>query len=299
MGNSSYSRSEHESYVARVESTPRSMLFSRRTEHDTLKGGQTLSVEKIKYRESRDSQEHPVTMPVITGLDVSGSMGMIAEQLVKGGLGEFMNEVLQRKPCGEAYPHLAFLGIADALEGDRHALQATQFESDTRVCDQITDMILGGGGSNDFEGYDLGWLFAAYRTQTDAWDKRNAKGYYFGIGDEEFPRSSAKDYIHRILGADCPQTLTPESLLSAAQERYYVFHIIAAEGSYARRDPQGLLGRWRQHLQKRALLITDYRKIPALQVSCIAINEGVDIDEALGWWDQDTASVLRKSLTVQ
>lgn len=296
MGGGHYSHASYRAFAETASRKTRSELFHRHSADAPVQSGQEVAAEKIKYRESRDSADHPTSTPVLVGLDVSGSMGMIAEQLAKGGLGTFVSEALQRKPVTD--PQLLFMAIGDCTQSDRQPLQATQFESDNRIVGQLTDLYLeGGGGGNHFESYDLAWAFAAYRTRTDAWEKRQARGYLFTIGDECFPERSGESYIRKIFGSDCPQAPTPDSLLAAAQERYHVFHVIIVEGNFCR--GVGLakaVESWRQKLQKRALVLDDCSRTAELLVSAMAVNEGVGVDDVLGWWPQDVAGVVRKAL---
>ncbi len=302
MGHGSYSDKAYASYTAKAASTPRSQLFHRSSADSKVKsiaeggGGQDVNAEKIKYRESRDSVDHPCSMPILVGLDVTGSMGFIPEHLVKGGLGDLMGQLMERKPVVD--PHLLFMGIGDAVAHDSQPLQATQFESDERIAQQLTDIYLeGGGGGNNMESYDLAWAFAAWRTRSDAWEKRQALGYLFTIGDEPHPHTTSENYMKRVFGNDSPGTPTPGSLLKAAQERYRVFHIIVEEGDYARHSLDRVKKSWKEHLQKRALSISDHRYIPHLIVSVIAIDQGRNIEEVLAWWKSDGAKVLKKTLS--
>ena len=52
----------------------------------------------VTVRESRDSDLNPKSTAVIVGLDVTGSMGMIADALARKGLGTMVEEILARKP---------------------------------------------------------------------------------------------------------------------------------------------------------------------------------------------------------
>jgi hypothetical protein len=296
MGYGKYSDTAYREFATKSAATPRHELFHRGTKDAPVRSGQEVNIEKIKYRESRDSADHPCSTPLMVGLDVTGSMGMIPEYMVKEGLGPFVGQTLQRKPITD--PHLLFMAIGDATQRDEQPLQATQFESDNCIVDQLTDLYLeGGGGGNHFESYDLAWAFAAYRTRTDAWEKRQAKGYLFTIGDECFPGETSESYLRKIFGADCPQSPSPDSLLAAAQERYHVFHVIIAEGNYCRGDGlQRATASWREKLQKRALVIDNYRRTAELLVSAMAVNEGMPVGDVLDWWSQDVAGVVAKAL---
>ncbi len=296
MGYARYDNASYMSFAKDIKHTSRSALFSRTSSDSQTKSGQQLNADKIEYRESRDSEANPQSTPVLVGLDVTGSMGFIPERLVKGGLGTFINGILQRKPISD--PHLLFMGIGDAVAGDRAPLQVTQFESDNRICDQLMDIYLeGGGGGNHFESYDLAWAFATHRTRTDAWDKRKTKGFLFTIGDEEFPASTSTSYLERVFKNDRPQDPSPISLLSSAQERYHVFHLIITEGSYAKRDLKKVVNSWQQHLQRRAIVIHNHELVPEYMISAIALENGVDLDEVLSWWESSTSNVLRETFS--
>ena len=299
MGHGDYDAKAYRSYALNAASTPRHELFHRSTKDAPVRSGQEVNAEKIKIRESCDSTDHPLSTPVMVGLDVSGSMGMIAEHLAKQGLGTFIEQTLQRKPITD--PHLLFMAIGDATAHDRAPLQATQFESDNRIVTQLTDLYLeGGGGGNDYESYDLAWAFAAYRTKCDAWEKRQTKGYLFTIGDECFPGSANLEYMRKVFGSTCPQNPTPENLLAAAQEKFNVFHICILEGNYCsnRSQRDRAQSTWGQRLQKKAVCIDNYRHVAELLVSIMAINEGKEVDEVLAWWPQDVAGTLARSLKV-
>ena len=55
----------------------------------------------IAVRESRDSDLNPQSNAIIVGLDVTGSMGMIADALARKGLGTMVEEILAKFKNGE------------------------------------------------------------------------------------------------------------------------------------------------------------------------------------------------------
>lgn len=295
MGYGKFSGEAYTAYSAAAADKPRAMLFARSHKDAPTRSGQEVNVEKIGCRESRDSETNPNSLPVIVGLDVSGSMGMIAEQLAKQGLGTFVGQVLERTPVAD--PHLLFLAIGDAVAGDRAPLQATQFEADNKICDQLTDLYLeGGGGGNDFESYDLAWAFAVSKVNSDAWEKRKAKGYLFTIGDEMFPKSTSGHYLQTVFGGY--QAPTPEQLLTEAQERYAVFHVVILQGNYCLRHADAVMIDWRKHLGKRVLPVSNYAHVAEVLVSAIAVHEGTAVEDVLGWWPQNVQAVVRTALGV-
>ena len=104
----------------------------------------------IPMRESRDSDDHPNSNAIIIGLDVTGSMSDILEGVAKK-LNVLVTEILDRKPVTD--PQIMFNAIGDAM-CDSTPFQATQFESDIRIAEQLTQLYFErGGGGNMFESY--------------------------------------------------------------------------------------------------------------------------------------------------
>jgi hypothetical protein len=112
----------------------------------------------VTLRESRDSDEHPNSVPIIIALDETGSMGTVPHFLVKDGLPNMMDKIIK---AGVADPQVLFLGIGDH-ECDEAPLQVGQFESSDELLDKwLTDIYLEGrGGGNYGESYLLAWFFA-------------------------------------------------------------------------------------------------------------------------------------------
>lgn len=163
---------------------------------------QDLNPFGVALRESRDSDLNPASTAIIVGLDVTGSMGMIADALAREGLGIMVEEILARKPVSD--PHILCMGIGDVL-CDQAPLQVTQFEADIRIARQLEKLWLEkGGGGNSCESYTLPWYFAAMHTAIDCFEKRGKKGYLFTVGDEEPPLDLPGTAITRFLG-DPPQ----------------------------------------------------------------------------------------------
>src|ERR1035437_3252154 len=135
----------------------------------------SLNPFEVKVRESRDSDINPESTAIIVGIDVTGSMGMIAEALAREGLGVLFTEILTRKPVSD--PHVMFMAIGDA-SCDSAPLQTSQFEASDVIIGQLTDIFLEGhGGGNDWESYNLPWYFAANHTSIDCFEKRGKKGF--------------------------------------------------------------------------------------------------------------------------
>lgn len=249
---------------------------------------------KIKVRESVDSPDNPNSTPVIVALDVTGSMGAIPDALVKDGLGTMATEIIERKPVSD--PHVMFMAVGD-VDYDRAPLQATQFEADIRIAEQLKELYLeGGGGGNMNESYHLPWYFAARKTQIDAFDKRGEKGYLFTMGDEGVEKTLTRAQVKKVFGDDIQEDIKTEDLLRMVEERYEVFHLIIEEGSNHRSNPSYVKGCWKGLLGERAIPVADYRKVPEIIVSTLQVMAGIPKHEVEASWDGSTALVVSKAI---
>ncbi len=234
----------------------------------------SLSPLGVKVRESRDSADNPNSTPLIVALDVTGSMGMIADVIARTGLGVLFNEILDSKPIVD--PHLMFMGVGDAHH-DRAPLQVSQFEADNRIVEQLTKLWLEhGGGGNCSESYNLPWYFAAAHTVLDSMIKRGKRGYLFTVGDEEAPAAVTKAQIKTIIGDDLERDLSSLEMLEMAKRSYDVFHIIIEEGDWARQRPGPVFDSWTKLLGQNVVKLADHTKLAETIVSIIEVREGRD-----------------------
>lgn len=255
---------------------------------------QALNPHGVKVRESRDSVDNPNSTPLICAIDVTGSMGIIADALARKGLGTLFTSILDRQPIAD--PHVMFMAIGDA-NCDQAPLQVSQFEADNRIVEQLTQIwIEGGGGGNNFESYNLAWYFAAFHTVTDAMEKRGRRGYLFTVGDEEAPGDLTQGQIKRFLGDDLEQKLTSTDLLTLAQRTYDVYHVMISEGSHARTFPDRVRTSWRHVLGQNAIWLPDHTKLAETIVSIIEIAEGRTAEESAKAWGGTTAKVVHEAV---
>jgi hypothetical protein len=203
-------------------------------------------------RESRDSDEHPESLPIAIIFDVTGSMGHIPKILQKK-LASLMDVVIAK--VGVNDPQILVGAVGDAT-CDRFPFQVGQFESDNRFDEQLRNIILeGGGGGQVMESYGLAYRFAAYHTATDAFEKRGRKGYFFTMGDEAPWPTITREQVMEIFGVAAEADETIEDLLVKAQEKWEIFHLFSMDGSYPNRDD--IHGRWRQLLGERFVKVED------------------------------------------
>lgn len=242
----------------------------------------------IKVRESCDSEANPNSTPIILGLDVTGSMGFIPEYLVKQGFGPLIESIIDKHPIQD--PHIMMMALGD-LMSDSGPLQASQFEADIRIVEQLTQLWLeGNGGGNGWESYDLAWLFAGLKTKTDSWDKRGKKGFLFTFGDEPPPPINhryGKLRLEGLMGKGViDQEYTTLELLKLAMQRWAVFHVIVEEGSHARRDLRGVTRDWMNLFGEadnapNLISLNDYKQMGPVVTAVLQVAEGADPDEVI------------------
>ena len=246
---------------------------------------------KNVIRESCDSDEHPNSVPIILGLDVTGSMSNIL-QVMAEKLGLVMTEIYDRKPVTD--PQILFAAVGDAVYDD-YPLQVTQFESDIRIAKQLTEVYFErGGGGNGFESYPLIWYFAANHTKCDNYLKRNKKGFIFTFGDDGYPEKLTQKEIKEIFGDDAERDIPIEEVLTQVNRQFEVYHFCMAQGGSYR---DGDYYKWQRILGERAIKVRDYSKIPEIIVSILETYAGKDKDSIINSWDGSTAIAVADALS--
>jgi hypothetical protein len=245
----------------------------------------------ISLRESKDSDINPNSTSISLFLDVTGSMGMLAEKMMRDGLNTAATELIKRAPVTD--PHIMLGAVGDA-ECDRAPLQLTQWESSTVLAEQTKELFIeGGGGGNSGESYMLPHVFHAFKTETDCWAKRRKKGYLVTIGDEPTLDGVTKSQAKNFLGIDLQQDLTAEECIALASERYEVLHVVVAQGSGcsgSRRDR--VISQWNSLLPQRVLILEDYTKLAETIVSAIQVIEGASKSAVAGSWDDKSTALV-------
>ena len=288
MGYSTWSTREWSTYSASTATRSTAEIFSKKS----LDGD--LNPYKVLVRESRDSDFNPNSTPIIIGCDVTGSMGVIADHLVRKGIGTFFEELLNRKPVSD--PHMMIMGIGDA-HYDKAPLQVSQFEADLTIAQWLEKLYVEhGGGGNHFESYDLPYYFAATHTSIDSWEKRLKKGYIFTIGDENAPKKTLAAQVERFIGDNLSQDMLFEETLVMAQKMYHCYHIMIAQGNHARAYPDEVKTSWRAVMGQNAIWLEDYNKLSEVIVSTIQLNEGANKAEVLKSWGGATSMVVTRAL---
>lgn len=284
MGGGSFDTNAYRTFASNAASKPVDHIYTSRGIDPSL------DPKGVKIRESRDSADNPESTPIIIALDVTASMGIIAEQIAKSGLGTLFQGILDRKPVTN--PHLMFMGIGD-IDFDSGPLQVSQFEADNRIVDQLTKIWLEyGGGGNNHESYDFAWYFAARHTEHDALVKRGQRGYLFTIGDEMTPERISRQAVRRFLGYEIQADVPAEMSLGEARRKYDVFHVIIEQGSYASRSLSNVQASWRRLLGQHVISLSDYHALPETIVSAIQVAAGADVHTAASGWGAGRSTIV-------
>lgn len=255
----------------------------------------TGSVKKIYLpyeitRESCDSEEHPESTPIAIGLDVTGSMNSIVHSVAKK-LGDFVGSIYDKKPVKD--PQIMFGAIDDYFATDT-PLQVTQFESDIRIAEQLTDLkFIGHGAGNGFESYPLFWYFCARHTKLDCFNNRGKKGFLFTMGDDGYPKSMSGQELKDIFGDTVSEGLSTQQVLDEAMQKFEVFHLCFTQGSsYYESDYKS----WKQLMGSHAIKVTDWRYLPEIITSIIEVYSGKSFDDILDSFDSDKQMVIKVAL---
>lgn len=225
MGYGNYSYDAHRELVSQRTHKTRAEVFAQRSVHPLM------NPLGAGIRESRDSADHPNSLPIIFALDVTGSMGDIPEILAKRELPGFMKALIE---AGATDPQILIIAFGDAL-CDRGPLQVGQFESTAEDIDRwlTWSWLEGCGGGNEGESYDLAMYFAARHTETDSIAKRGKRGYFFMTGDEPpFPATS-RSVVKNLIGDDINSDLPLDQVAEELSRVYHPFFLIP---DHARRD---------------------------------------------------------------
>lgn len=179
---------------------------------------------KNVIRECVDSTEHPNTKPVILALDVTGSMGRAAMEVAKQ-----INVVMTKLYENVTDVEFLVMGIGD-LAYDCAPIQASQFESDIRIAEQLDKIYLeGGGGGNSYESYTAAWYFGLNHTKLDCWN-RGQKGVIITMGDEPMNPYLPKKALSAVTGDDLQSDVETAQLYADASEKFDIYHLYVKHG---------------------------------------------------------------------
>ena len=184
---------------------------------------------KNVIRECCDSDDHPNTLPVVIALDCTGSMGSAAVEVAKK-----LNGIMTKLYENIADVEFMVMGIGD-LAYDSCPIQASQFESDIRIAEQLDKVYFEfGGGGNGYESYTAAWYFGLHHTKLDCWN-RGKRGIIITIGDERLnpylPMRGRHSGLIAALGDNLEKDVETPELFEEASKKFDIYHIHVNHGS--------------------------------------------------------------------
>jgi hypothetical protein len=216
MGGGRYDYEEHQAATTERAGLKTEQVFAQNACHPDL------DPKGVRWRESRDSANHPDSVGIVFALDVSGSMGEIPVQLAMKTMPSFMQSVLTVLPDAQ----VMFMALGCAY-GDKSPIQVGQFESESALIDKWLGMLhLEGGGSWRGESYDLAMYVAARHTAMDCLERRKRRGYFFMTGDEVFFMHLTPATVAQWIGDVVPADIRIEDLTDELTERFRTFFLI-------------------------------------------------------------------------
>lgn len=244
---------------------------------NTWKAHPSLDPEGLTVRESRDSDEHPDSLPIAVLFDVTGSMQSVP-RVLQTKLPELFG-LLLRKGYTE-HPQILFGAVGDAT-CDRVPLQLGQFESDNRMDDDLGNILLeGGGGGQMTESYELAMYAMARHTALDSVDRRGRRGYLFLIGDEKpYGKVKARE-VRDVLGDDIAEDIPITAILAELRRSYDVYFILPAGTAHA--GSTDVLGTWRKLLGQNVIELDDLDAVCETIALTVGLGEeAIDLEEGL------------------
>lgn len=220
--------------------------------------------------ESRDSVDHPNSMPVLVGFDTTGSNSARAVDAQKKlpSLMDLLNKYLDDPQVAVAAnddfkAQVQSRGVHDG------ALQISDFESDNRVDEHIRNIWLtSNGGGNGGESYDLMLYAAARKMVLDSVEKRGKKGYFFMYADEPIFPNVVKSQVLAVFGDVIEKDIPVAEIIEEARRLFNVF-VIWPHGGYdnAKEQYAQLFGR------DSVLILENPNLICELIVSVVGLYE--------------------------
>jgi len=214
-------------------------------------------------RECCDSDEHPNTIPVIIGLDVTGSMGRACVKTAQN-----LNTIITS--LYDKFDDIEFMimGIGD-LSYDHAPIQASQFESDVRIAEHLDKVYMEhGGGGNGFESYTAAWYFGLYHTKLDCW-RRGKKGVIITMGDEPLNPYLPKYPLSRVTGDNLEADVETKDLYELTKEKFDIYHIAIDDFDDCYQVYKSRVDKTFKDVLKENYKISTLDELPSTIVKCI------------------------------
>ena len=267
MGYGNYSFEAHQAITRSRAATPVAEVFQR-NDCDPA-----MNPKGVRYRESRDSADHPDSVGIVFALDVSGSMGEIPHQLATRTLPTFMASVSTVLPS----PQILFMAFGNA-HTDKSPLQVGQFESEAKLIDRwLSATHLEGAGGGLGESYEIAMYFASRHTAMDCFEKRRKKGYFFMTGDEVPFMEVNRTHVAGLIGDHLERPIFAHDIAKEIQDKFHTFFLIP-DAKRAATESCGAV--WNLLFHERCIVLETSEDTAAVCALCVGIQEGVLKDEA-------------------
>ena len=197
-------------------------------------------------------------------LDVTGSMGQAAVEVAKK-LNVIMTKLYEKVTDVE----FLIMGIGD-LACDSCPIQASQFESDIRIAEQLDKIYFEfGGGGNSYESYTAAWYFGSRHTKLDCLN-RGRKGIIITMGDEQLnpylPFKSRGHGLSEVTGDNLQSDVETKDLYEETSQKFNIYHLDVNHGH--RWDEEEIEKSYKKYLDD-----THFRRVTMDSIT----NEIVDI----------------------
>lgn len=117
---------------------------------------------------------------------------------------------------------------------DSCPIQASQFESDIRIAEQLDKIYFEfGGGGNSYESYTAAWYFGSRHTKLDCLN-RGRKGIIITMGDEQLnpylPFKGRGHGLSEVTGDNLQSDVETKDLYEEASQKFNIYHLDVNHG---------------------------------------------------------------------
>jgi hypothetical protein len=238
----------------------------------------SLNVLLKPYRECRDNDDNPISVPIAIFTDVTGSMDTTADHVL-----DSLNKVIVaiRDKGVISYPALLFGAIGDA-SSDKAPIQVGEFESDDLKAEEHLSNIYRekNGGGNGWESYLMSLWFVANKIETDHWDKRGEKGFLFIIEDENLDKILPAHHLKQFIGVDVEEDILPETIIEKLLLRWHVVIIRPNASHYY--NSASVHETWTKYFgSERVIKVESFTEVVPLIAGTISVLSGLDHDTVI------------------
>ena len=256
-----------------------------------------LDPKRIKKKpfgklESRDSADHPESHAVLVCFDVTGSNIDRAVDVQKK-----LPTLMELLAKYIADPQVAVAANDDYKVVGTNSIQISDFESDIRVDEHIRNIwLVGNGGGNNGESYDLLLYAAARKMVLDSVEKRSKKGYMFLYADELVFPNVLKGEVHDVFGDKLESDIPTVEIIEEAQRNFHIF-VIWPRGGEDRAHEQ-----YKKLFGEENVLVSQHPNLLCeLIASTVALYENKPADVvvndliAIGVGDADAKALVKRA----